>query len=157
MKLKESKSHLQAFEYSEDKHNFEKMEVFFQALFYLCRLYELDQKAVSITFPGIDDEESGTLICYLWPYEADEEGKGHDLLPDMVEIKHHLVHNQREAAKFCEVSERTLQRWTKKFDLISFKLGKQTLFRESDLLAFMAERAVGGLIKPRINTNLTKL
>lgn len=153
MDLKESKSHLQAFEYSEKKHDFEKMEIFFQTLFYLCRLYELDQKAVSITFPDLDDEESGTFLCYLWPYEPDEEGEDHDLLPQMIEIKEHLVHSQREAAKFCKVTERTLQRWSKKFCLRSFKLGKQRIFMESDLLTFMSERAVGGMLKPRLNTN----
>ena len=152
MKLKESLNHLKAFEFSEEKHDFDKMEIFFQTLFYLCRLYELDQKAVSIKLPDLNDDEGGTLLCYLWPYEPDDDGKDHDLLPDMVEIRHHLVHSQQEAAKFCKVSERTLQRWAKKFGLRSFRLGKQRIFMESDLLTFMAERVVGALKKPRLNT-----
>lgn len=157
MKLKESKNHLKAFEFSEENYDFDKMEIFFQTLFYLCRLYQLNQKAVNIKLPDLNDEENGTFLCYLWPFEADEEGGDHDLLPDMIEIKNHIVHSQQEAAKYCKVSERTLQRWTKKFGLRSFKLGKQRVFIESDLLTFMAERAVGGLIKPRLNTNSTNL
>ncbi len=151
MRLKESLNHLKAFEYSQKKLNSEKMEIIFESFFYLCRLRELDQKSVSIRLPDIDNEEGGILFCYLWPFESDDDENDYDLLPEMIEIKNHIVHSQRQAAKFCEVSERTLQRWTKKFGLQSFKLGKQRIFIEADLLAFMAERAVGGLIKPRQN------
>ena len=156
MKLKESSNHLKAFEFSEEKHDFDRMEIIFQVLLFLCRLYELDQKAISISFPDLNDDEGGTLLCYLWPYEPDDDPdadeKDHDLLPEMVEIKHHVVHSQQDAAKFCKVSERTLQRWTKKFGLRSFRLGKLRIFLENDLLTFMAERVVGALKKPRLNT-----
>ncbi len=141
MKLKESSKHLQAFEYSQEKLNSEKMEIIFESLFYLCRLYRLDQKAVNIQLPDLNDEENGTFLCYLWPFEADEEGEDHDLLPEMIEIKNHIVHSQRQAAKFCKVTERTLQRWTKNGDLRSFKLGKQRIFIEDDLETLMAVKS----------------
>lgn len=157
MDLKESKKHLQAFEYAEKNYNFDSMEALFHNLLYLCRLSKLDPKAVNVDFPGLDNEESGTFLCYLWPYEPDEEGEDHDLLPDIIEIRHHVAYNQRQSAKFCKVTERTLQRWVKKGGLESIKLGKNRVFKESDLQEFMELRLVGGEIKLRLNTNLNNL
>lgn len=132
MKLKDSQIYRKAFEHSL-KQDFGEMDIVFQTLAYLCRLYQLDQKAINIKFPDLDDHDTGTRLSYLWPYDPDK-GKEQDLLPDMIEIKQHPVHSQQSAAKLCGVSERTLQRWTKKKGgLRSFKHGKQRIYLETDL------------------------
>ena len=54
MKLKEHPNHLEAFEYSWEKSD-EQVEPIFQTLLYLCKLYQLNQKALSIKFPKGDE------------------------------------------------------------------------------------------------------
>lgn len=151
MKPKKSSIHQQALDFVGKKHDPDSMEMIFETLFFLCRLSQLDPKAVSVTFPPNDDE--GTLICYLFPFESDD-GKGYELLPDSVEIKCHLVHDQRSAAKFCKVSERTLQRWMKESDLKPIKLGKQRIFKESDLTALVEQKSIDKISGINLNLDL---
>ena len=68
------------------------------------------------------------------------------LEPAIIEIKLHLTHGQANAAKFCMVDERTIQRWMTD-GLRSFKLGRQRIFIERDLWDYMSERGVGNLWK----------
>lgn len=150
MNLKKYPNHSEAFEHSHEKYEFEKMAFLFQHLFYLCRLYQLDQKAVSIKYPDPGDDERGVFLCHLMPIEADEENESDEEewepVPHIIETRHHLAHTQEKAAKFCKVNERTLQRWMKD-GLRSFKLGKQRIFIQRDLWDYMAERGVGRLVK----------
>ena len=157
MKLKTSKAHLKAFDFARKKHDFDKMEIIFETLFYLCRLIELDPKSVSVKLPGLDDEDSGIEICFLEAFEPDSEKEDHDLLPVLYEIRQHVVFNQSDAAEYCKINERTLQRWVKDFGLKPIKLGKHRVFKEDDLLTLIERKEIEKIARTRINLNLDNL
>lgn len=151
MKLKTSKAHLKAFEFARKKHDFDKMEIIFESLFYLCRLMELDPKAVRVKLPDLEDEGSGIEICFLEAFGPDFEKEDQDLLPVLYEIRQHIVFNQKDAAEYCKVNERTLQRWAKDFHLKPIKLGKHRVFREDDLLKLIERKTIEKMARTKID------
>ncbi|PQP35644.1 hypothetical protein C6A37_01395 [Desulfobacteraceae bacterium SEEP-SAG9] len=141
MKLETSPKHHEAWEYAQEKHKFPLMATLLETLFYLCRLYQIDPKAVNVKYPKGDTE--GVYLSFLHPYDVGDSDE-YVLEPDIIEIRLNTVHNLQQAAKFCIVGPRTIERWMKA-GLRSFKLGRQGLFIERDLWEFMKKNAVGKL------------
>ena len=141
LKLKDFPIHLEAREYAFKEGE---MEPIFEMLFYLCKLYDLDPKAVSVKFPG--PEEESIFFCYLEPQNDLEDPKEDSMVATVLEVRLHLAHTERVAARFCGAKPRTLQRW-QKAGLRSFRLGRRRVFMEHDLWNFMTENGVGRLWK----------
>lgn len=59
-------------------------------------------------------------------------------VPEIFELNVRCIHNQKQAAEFCGVTTRTLQRWNAQ-GLNNIQYKNQVLYDEDDLVAFMEE------------------
>ena len=142
MYLKDSKMHLEAIEYAKNIAP-DKPEIF-EEFYYFLRLYHLDPTLVKISLPGHRGPgEKGILVYFLYPYDVSwyelEEIPDDAILEGyMIEIELHVPMSQREAAKYCQVNSRTIQRW-EKYGLKSIKFGREKIYSEEDLIFFMRQ------------------
>lgn len=110
--------------------------VIWQSLRYLLKLHDLDPKAVTVQ---LGHEIGEDFIRFIFDgVEFLDNSDDLTSLPDVFELNTRSIYNQTDAADFCKVSTRTLQRWTEKgLDHIPYK--NQVLYDEDELVAFMDE------------------
>ena len=142
MFLKDHPNHLKALQFMR-KYAPENPYVF-EFFYYFLKLYELEPSAVKISLPGDRDPVEGNIIiAYYYPFEAtdfdDHELPGDTKLElDIIEIDIKLPMFQKQAADYCGISVRTLQRWEKD-GLPNMKIGRKKIYYEDDLISFMNE------------------
>ena len=140
MLLKESSVHFEAYKHAR-KIVGDDYPSFLLTQFYWQKLYLLDSSLVTVSLPGERGPDAERIfVSFLYPWRADEYTSLR-YVPDDVELELDLLGinlfcpmTQAQAAEFCEVSPRTVQRWHQRGLDPIVKMGREVIYDESSLL-----------------------
>ncbi|MFP4573423.1 MAG: hypothetical protein ACLFNW_10675 [Desulfobacterales bacterium] len=165
-KLKKHPNHLRAFKWAQTLAA-AWQGGFAQRLLYLFKLHELEREAVK-TIPGREIGEPGLLYVFLYPCQA-ENLKDHQLPGDVdmefvcLAVTSPVLHEKKEAAAFCGVTVRQIERWASgefgrsREPLHCVKYKHRSLFLERELRKYMRRHRCGGLQKHKSQVFQAKL